>query len=201
MKLNKLALTLALGLGVGISGVALAEDPVVPVEPAKTVESSQGEIRFTGFINDVPCSIDANNLKQLVEFGEIALHELTSNQYRSDSKDFDIVLKNCSTETYKNAKITFTGPTISGFDGFTGDLLGLGGKVKNAGIVITNGADKIVEFGKAFPGTGDGYALNNGDGKETTLHFAAYVKGNEAADAKATTGSFNTVANFKIIYQ
>lgn len=198
MKLNKLALTLALGLGVGFSGVALADDPVVP---PKTVESSQGEIRFTGFINDVPCSIDANNLKQLVEFGEIALHELTSNQYRSDSKDFDIVLKNCSTETYKNAKITFTGPTISGFQGFTGELLGLGGKVKNAGIVITNGADKVVEFGKAFPGTGDGYALNSGDGKETTLHFAAYVKGNEDAAAKATTGSFNTVANFKIIYQ
>ncbi|WP_438872316.1 hypothetical protein [Providencia hangzhouensis] len=48
--------------------------------------------------------MDANNLKQLVELGEIALHELTSNQYRSDSKDFDIVLKNCSTETYKTQK-------------------------------------------------------------------------------------------------
>ncbi|HBO21386.1 MAG TPA: type 1 fimbrial protein [Providencia sp.] len=197
MKLNKLALTLALGFGVGVSGVALAEDPVVPA----TVESSQGEVRFIGFINDVPCSIDADNLKQVVDFGEIALHELTSNQFRSDSKNFDIVLKNCSTETYKNAKITFTGSTISGFTGFTGDLLGLGGKVKNAGIVITNGSDKVVEFGKEFPGTGTGYALNNGDGSETTLHFAAYVKGNEAADAKATTGRFDTVANFKIIYQ
>ncbi|MEX6224870.1 hypothetical protein AB6F55_08525 [Providencia hangzhouensis] len=50
MKLNKLALTLAIGFGIGFSGAALAEDPVVP---AKTVESSQGEIRFTGFINDV----------------------------------------------------------------------------------------------------------------------------------------------------
>ncbi|MTC59820.1 fimbrial protein [Providencia rustigianii] len=192
MKLNKLALTLGLGLGVGVSGAALAADPV---------ESSQGEIRFTGFINDVPCSIDADNLKQLVEFGEIALHELTSNQFRSDSKAFDIVLKNCSTETYKNAKITFTGSTVNGFTGFTGDLLGLGGKVKNAGIVITNGADKIVEFGKAFPGTGDGYALNNGDGSQTTLHFAAYVKGNEDPTQKATTGRFDTVANFKIVYQ
>lgn len=192
MKLNKLALTLALGLGVGVSGAALASDPV---------ESSQGEIRFTGFINDVPCSIDADNLKQLVEFGEIALHELTSNQFRSDSKTFDIVLKNCSTETYKNAKITFTGSTVNGFQGFTGDLLGLGGKVQNAGIVITNGADKVVEFGKAFPGTGDGYALNNGDGSETTLHFAAYVKGNEDPTKKATTGRFDTVANFKIVYQ
>nr|WP_282490625.1 hypothetical protein [Providencia alcalifaciens] len=48
MNLNKLALTLALGLGVGVSGAALAADPV---------ENSQGEIRFTGFINDVPCSI------------------------------------------------------------------------------------------------------------------------------------------------
>lgn len=194
MKLNKLALTLALGLGVGVSGAALAADPV---------ESSQGEIRFTGFINDVPCSIDADNLKQLVEFGEIALHELTSNQFRSDSKAFDIVLKNCSTETYKNAKITFTGSTVNGFQGFTGDLLGLGGKVKNAGIVIStrDGADTPIEFGKAFPGTGDGYALSNGDGSETTLHFAAYVKGNEDPTKKATTGRFDTVANFKIVYQ
>ena len=198
MKLNKLALTLAIGLGMGISATALAaEDPVTPA----TVESSQGEIRFIGFINDVPCSIDADNLKQVVDFGEIGLHELTSNQFRSDSKNFDVVLKNCSTETYKNAKITFTGSTVSGFDGFTGDLLGLGGKIKNAGIVITNGADKVVEFGKAFPGTGEGYALNNGDGTETTLHFSAYVKGNENPAEKATTGRFDTVANFKIVYQ
>ncbi|ELX8379874.1 fimbrial protein [Providencia vermicola] len=193
MKFNKLAVSLALGLTMGVSMTAMADDPA-------PVESSQGKIQFTGFINDVPCSIDDDNLNQTVRFGEIALHELTSGKFRSDSRPFDIVLKNCSTETYKNAKITFTGGTISGFTGFTGELLGLG-KVQNAGIVITDGGSKIVEFGKPFPGTGNGYDLNNGDGSETTLHFEAYVKGNEDPNNKATTGRFDTVANFKIIYQ
>lgn len=197
MKFNKLAVSLALGLSMGVSMVAVAEEPAAPA----TAESSQGTINFNGFINDVPCSIDDNNLNQTVRFGEIALHELTSGKFRSDSRPFDIVLKNCSTETYKNAKITFTGSTVSGFTGFAGDLLGLGGKVQNAGIIITDGASKVVEFGKAFPGTGDGYALNNGDGLEMTLHFEAYVKGNEDPAKKATTGRFDTVANFKIIYQ
>lgn len=198
MKFNKVVLGMVFGMG--FSTFAMAEDPDVPVTPT-SVESAQGEIRFIGFINDVPCSIDSKNQKQLIDFGEIALNELTSNLFRSDSEKFNIVLKNCSTETYKNAKVTFTGSTVSGFQGFTGELLGLGGKVKNAGIVITDAAGTSVEFGKAFPGTGSGYELNNGNGSETTLSFAAYVKGNEDPAQKATTGRFDSVANFKIIYQ
>lgn len=203
MKFNKLALSLALGLSMGVtmSPAFAADDGTTPTAPAKTAESSQGTIHFLGYINDVPCSIDDNNLNQTVDFGEIALNELTSGKYRSDEEKFDIVLKNCSIETYKNAKISFTGSTVSGFTGFTGELLGLGGKVENAGIVITDGANTPIVFGKAFPSVGDGYVLNGGDGSRTTMHFGAYVKGNEADGKKATTGRFDTVANFKVIYQ
>lgn len=201
MKFNKLALSLALGLSMGVTLSPAFADDDTPTAPAKTAESSQGTIHFLGYINDVPCSIDDNNLNQTIDFGEIALNELTSGKYRSDEEKFDIVLKNCSTETYKNAKISFTGSTVSGFTGFTGELLGLGGKVQNAGIVITDGANTPIVFGQPFPSTGDGYALNSGDGSKTTMHFGAYVKGNEATDAKATTGRFDTVANFKVIYQ
>ncbi|MGG4693181.1 fimbrial protein [Proteus mirabilis] len=200
MKFNKLALGVALSMIV--VAPTFAEDPVEPTNPTNPTtqaESSQGTIRFTGFINDVPCSIDNDNLNQTVKFGEIALHELTTNNFRSDSENFDIVLKNCSTETYKTAKVAFTGSTVSGFEGYTGELLGLGSKVENAGIVITDRGNNPITFGKAFPT--DGKALNNGDGAKTTLQFSAYVKGNEADSKKATTGSFDTVANFKVVYQ
>lgn len=197
MKFNKLALGVALSMIV--VAPTFAEDPVEPTNPTAQAESSQGTIRFTGFINDVPCSIDNDNLNQTVKFGEIALHELTTNNFRSDSENFDIVLKNCSTETYKTAKVAFTGSTVSGFEGYTGELLGLGSKVENAGIVITDRANNPITFGQGFPT--EGKSLNNGDGTTTTLQFSAYVKGNEAKDKKATTGSFDTVANFKVIYQ
>lgn len=189
MKFNKLALGVALSFAV-ISAPSFAADPV---------ESGEGKVRFTGFINDVPCSIDDKSLDQTVAFGEIALQELTTNKFRSDSENFDIVLKNCSTETYKTAKVSFTGATVSGFEGFTGDLLGLGGKVQNAGIVITDRANKPVTLGEGFPTAGQ--TLNGGDGVKTTLQFAAYVKGDEADDKKATTGAFDTVANFTVIYE
>jgi len=197
MKFNKLALGVALSMIV--VAPTFAEDPVEPTNPTAQAESSQGTIHFTGFINDVPCSIDNDNLNQTVKFGEIALHELTTNKFRSDSENFDIVLKNCSTETYKTAKVAFTGSTVSGFDGYTGELLGLGSKVENAGIVITDRANNPITFGQGFPT--EGKTLNNGDGAKTTLQFSAYVKGNEAQDKKATTGSFDTVANFKVVYQ
>lgn len=197
MKFNKLALGVALSMIV--VAPTFAEDPVEPTNPTTQAESSQGTIRFTGFINDVPCSIDNDNLNQTVKFGEIALHELTTNNFRSDSENFDIVLKNCSTETYKTAKVAFTGSTVSGFEGYTGELLGLGSKVENAGIVITDRANNPITFGQGFPT--EGKSLNNSDGTTTTLQFSAYVKGNEAKDKKATTGSFDTVANFKVIYQ
>lgn len=178
-----------------LSGVALADEPV------PEAGTTYGTVTFQGAINDVPCSIDENNKNQVVRFGDIALHELTSNKFRSDSENFDIILKNCSTETYKTAKITFSGATVSGFTGFTGDLLGLGGRVENAGIVITDRAGSNIEFGTAFPAAGKEYQLNNGEGTETKLAFSAYVKGNENSAKKATTGNFDTVANFKINYQ
>lgn len=182
-----------------LSGIALAEDEGAvdrPLAPGATY----GTIKFQGSINDVPCSIDEANKNQVVKFGDIALHELTSNKFRSDSENFDIVLKNCSTETYKNAQITFSGATVSGIKGFTGDLLGLGGKVENAGIAITDRAGTKIVFGQSFPAKGSEYTLNNGDGIETKLSFSAYVKGSEDTAKKATTGNFDTVANFKINY-
>ena len=71
MKFTKLALGVALSLVV--AAPSFAADPA---------ESREGKVRFTGFINDVPCSIDDKSLDQTVKFGEIALHELTSNKFR-----------------------------------------------------------------------------------------------------------------------
>lgn len=103
MKFNKLALGVALSMIV--VAPTFAEDPVEPTNPPTQAESSQGTIRFTGFINDVPCSIDNDNLNQTVKFGEIALHELTTNNFRSDSENFDIVLKTALQKPIKQQKL------------------------------------------------------------------------------------------------
>ena len=193
MKLKALVLGMAI---VAVSGTAVAEDPVTP---AKAAGTTNGTVTFQGSVSDVPCSIDDKNQHQTVKFGDIALHELTSKKFRSDSEKFNIVLKNCSTDTYKNAQITFTGSTVSGIAGFTGELLGLGGSIQNAGIAITDDGGNPVTFGTAFPAKGKEFILSND--ANTTLRFAAYVKGSESEDKKATTGNFDTVTNFKISYQ
>ncbi len=184
MKLKALVLSMAM---VAVSGTAAAAG------------TTNGTVTFQGSVSDVPCSIDDKNQHQTVKFGDIALHELTSKKFRSDSEKFDIVLKNCSTDTYKTAQITFTGSTVSGINGFANELLGLGGSIQNAGIAITDAGGNPIIFGTAFPAKDKEFKLSHDS--NTVLRFAAYVKGSEDKDAPATTGNFDTVANFKISYQ
>lgn len=196
MKLQKVLLSVVLG-SLFAAGTAMAEDPVQPPE----VKSSLGTVHFKGFINNVPCSIDSKFLDQTVDFGEISRNELTTGTYRTDSKTFNIELKNCDTTTYKTAQIQFTAPTIELKDGTaTSKYVGLG-SIQNAGIALTDSGGKAIELGSRFPA--EKYTLNGGRDQITPLNFAAYVKGNQSAVAgeQATTGHFDTPVNFQIFYQ
>ena len=131
-------------------------------------------MHFKGFINNVPCSIDSKFLDQTVDFGEISRNELTTGTYRTDSKTFNIELKNCDTTTYKTAQIQFTAPTVELKDGTaTSKYVGLG-SIQNAGIALTDSGGKAIELGSRFPA--EKYTLNGGRDQITPLNFAAYVK-------------------------
>lgn len=194
MKFQKILLSVVLG-SLFTVGFAQAEDAV------PEVKSSIGTVHFKGYINNVPCSIDSKFLDQIVDFGEISRNELTSGTYRTDSKNFNIELKNCDTTTYKTAQIQFAAPTIELTDGTVASkYVGLG-PIQNAGIALTDSGGNAIELGSRFPA--EKYALNGGKDQITPLNFAAYVKGNQSAVAgeQATTGRFDTPVNFQIFYQ
>lgn len=95
MKLKKLHLVLGLGLSI-IAGSALAAD------------QGHGTVEFYGSIIDAPCSIDPDSGAQRIPLGQVSSSALKDGG-RSASKMFKIKLLQCSTETYKTVKTTFTG--------------------------------------------------------------------------------------------
>ncbi|OAT24992.1 fimbrial protein [Proteus myxofaciens] len=175
MKLNKLGLVLGLGLTV-VAGSTFAAD------------QGRGTIEFYGSIIDAPCSIDPNSDNQRIPLGQVSTTALKDGG-RSNSNAFKIKLLQCSTETYKTVKTTFTGaeaPEIK--EG----ALGIEGIAKNAAVVITNAGGTPIKLGEASaPQT-----LVDGN---NDLNFAAYLQG--SATEAAVPGDFTAIATFALSYQ
>jgi len=151
-----------------------------------------GKITFVGSIIDAPCSIAAGSDTQTIELGEIskAVLETQEGKGQSKPKNFNVTLENCSfgEDGAKNkVSVTFSGPKSSS------QLLGITGSAKGASVAITDGSGKLIELDKAT----DGQVLQ--EGTSNTLSFAAYVKGDGAADG-ITEGDFQAVADFTLAY-
>ncbi len=171
MRINKILLAVAMGMG--LASLAHAQD------------QGHGKVHFHGFIIDAPCSIDNDTSKeQTVDLGEISNVALADGG-KSQVKNFDILLKDCSLATAKTVTTTFTGQ--EGKDG----KLGITGSASGAGIVLTDGAGNKIELAKPTKAQ----TLQNGD---NTLSFAAYVQGDGAS---VTPGEFTSVADFTLAYQ
>ncbi len=170
MRINKILLAVAMGMG--LASLAHAQD------------QGHGKVYFHGSIIDAPCSIDDASQKQTVELGEISNVALADGG-KSQVKNFDILLKDCSLATAKTVTTTFTGQ--EGKDG----KLGISGSASGAGIVLTDGAGNKIDLAKPTKAQ----TLQNGD---NTLSFAAYVQGDGAS---VTPGEFTSVADFTLAYQ
>lgn len=170
MKINKVLLAVAMGMS--LVSVAHAQD------------QGHGKVKFHGSIIDAPCSIDNASQEQTVELGEISNVALGGGG-KSQAKNFEILLKDCSLSTAKTVTTTFTGQ--AGKDG----KLGISGDASGAGIVLTDAAGKKIELAKPTKAQ----TLQNGD---NTLNFAAYVQGDGAS---VTPGEFTSVADFTLAYQ
>ncbi|WP_163830942.1 fimbrial protein [Proteus mirabilis] len=175
MKLKKLHLVLGLGLSI-IAGSALAAD------------QGHGTVEFYGSIIDAPCSIDPDSGAQRIPLGQVSSSALKDGG-SSASKMFKIKLLQCSTETYKTVKTTFTGAEAP--DVLEG-ALGIEGIAKNAAVVITNAGGEQIKLGQASAAQ----TLNDGN---NDLNFAAYLQG--SSSKAAIPGDFTAIATFALSYQ
>ncbi|WP_348749708.1 fimbrial protein [Pseudomonas rhodesiae] len=154
---------------------------------ASSPTGNPGVIRFTGEIVSGACGIDANSLDQTVPLGQVPSNRFKKIADRSEPKSFDIVLTDCDTTTYKNARFTFTGTT----DPTVPALFATTGLAQNVGIRLQSSAGELLENGKEQVAP---TLLQNGN---NTVSFAAMY---EATAASVTTGEADSVANFTVAY-
>lgn len=184
MKLNKLTTAVFLSLGLASFG---ANAQVV---------SNNGSVTFTGSIIDAPCSISADTVHQDVELGAIS-QSMLEGEGQSTPTPFTIKLENCAFEADAGAgggsarlnngvSITFTGRP----NDTNTSLLALDGDAAGAGVVLTDGLQKVISLGNATPLGELTQGTNN-------IKFYAYLKG---ADKTVTTGEFTSTASFTLDY-
>lgn len=195
MKMNKIALSLLLSLGIA----------------ASTVNAEDGQVNFSGSIIDAACSIAPGSQDQDVALGAIAA-SLLEKGGKSDARDFQITLENCSLISESgsgDADGDSDGGDDSGepgraaaakavtvtFDGLKdGDMLALNpnSDAKGAGIVITDASYNPISLGKPS----SVYALTNG---KNILDFKAYLQGD--GESPVETGEFDAVVKFTLNYE
>lgn len=182
---------------------ALFGTSIFALVAAVGAQAADGQVEFSGSINDNACTIVSANVKKAVDMGQVRLIDFANTVgATAGAVPFSISLENCSTATLKNASITFRGqqsatdPTILGM---TGD-----NQVAGVGIQINDAR------------TGNKLALNTASNdyalrpQSNTFDFtASYVRlavDTEGKDGAAGirgigTGQVNALASFDVTYK
>ncbi|WP_279204681.1 fimbrial protein [Obesumbacterium proteus] len=186
MSTNKTALLIALSLASAASASAMASD---------------GKINFTGKITDTPCTVSIPSQNRDVDLGSVPSSQLATAGSKSQSKQFQIDLLNCSS-TVKSATITFGGsvatPTGTGvadptlFAVNSPDGTASGTTASNVGIEISDSAGAAISPNKAS----SSMTLASKAASQS-LYFNARYK----SLGTATTGDANATTDFTIAYQ
>lgn len=175
MKLNLITLLFT-------AGFAMNSFAAVP-------DQGHGQIKFTGSIIDAPCSITPDSSNQNVYLGQVSALSLKDGG-KSTPVPFSISLEKCDTVTKKSVAATFTGAE-------KGDLLGITGSAKGAGIVLTDGSGSVIKLGT----TTSAQAIMDGS---NSLSFSAYLQGSMGEDGKTAAtvvpGEFTSTANYALSY-
>lgn len=149
------------------------------------VAASGGQITFEGLVLETPCSIDAGDLDQKVDFGIISKSQVNLGG-QTPAKVFSIKLMDCEFATAGTATTTFNGQ--AGHD----DTFGVSGQAKNVGVVLVSNGKRIA------PGSNIQQPVQAGN---NTLNFQAFVEGDPDTTKAVEVGDFTSVANFTIAYQ
>jgi len=172
---------------------------------AATAQAADGQVEFTGTINDNACTINSESVKKSVDMGQVRIADFANTVGAvadSSATPFSISLENCSGSTLKNASIKFSGQQA----GTDATVLGMTGEnqVTGVGIQINDAR------------TGNKLALNTASNdyvlrpQSNTFDFtASYVR--LVADTEASgdtpgvrgigTGKVNALASFDVTYK
>lgn len=184
---------------------ALCGSSLLIVMAAATAQAADGQVEFTGTINDNACTINSESVKKAVDMGQVRIADFPNTVgavATAGATPFSISLENCSGSTLKNASIKFSGQQ-SGTDatvlGMTGD-----NQVPGVGIQIND-----ARTGNKLPlnTASNDYVLRP---QSNTFDFtASYVR--LVADTAASgetpgvrgigTGKVNALASFDVTYK
>ena len=150
---------------------------------------TKGEIRFTGEINESPCTLTSDTQFQTLPMDSISSSVL-KNGGKSNLKKFVLKLTGCDNSALRTVTATFTGAK-SDVDG----LLKLGG-VEGASLAIADDGGTLIKLGQASPVFDLASGSNN-------LRFSAYLQGDVVGGqaAEIVGGSFDATAGFTLAYQ
>lgn len=184
---------------------ALCGSSLLIVMAAANTQAADGQVEFTGTINDNACTINSESVKKAVDMGQVRIADFPNTVgavATAGATPFSISLENCSGSTLKNASIKFSGQQ-SGTDatvlGMTGD-----NQVSGVGIQIND-----ARTGNKLPlnTASNDYVLRP---QSNTFDFtASYVR--LVADTEASgdtpgvrgigTGKVNALASFDVTYK
>ena len=184
---------------------ALCGSSLLIVMAAATAQAADGQVEFTGTINDNACTINSESVNKAVDMGQVRIADFPNTVgavATAGATPFSISLENCSGSTLKNASIKFSGQQ-SGTDatvlGMTGD-----NQVSGVGIQIND-----ARTGNKLPlnTASNDYVLRP---QSNTFDFtASYVR--LVADTEASgdtpgvrgigTGKVNALASFDVTYK
>ena len=172
---------------------------------AATAQAADGQVEFTGTINDNACTLNSESVKKAVDMGQVRIADFPNTVgavATAGATPFSISLENCSGSTLKNASIKFSGQQ-SGTDA---TVLGMTGEnqVSGVGIQIND-----ARTGNKLPlnTASNDYVLRP---QSNTFDFtASYVR--LVADTEASedtpgvrgigTGKVNALASFDVTYK
>jgi major type 1 subunit fimbrin (pilin) len=170
---------------------------------ATTSHAADGQVEFTGTINDNACTINSESVKKSVDMGQVRIADFANTVgATAGSTPFSISLENCSGSTLKNASVKFSGQQA----GTDATVLGMIGDNQVAGVGIQI-ADARTGNKLDLNAASNDYVLRP---QSNTFDFtASYVR--LVADTAASgdtpgvrgigTGKVNALASFDVTYK
>lgn len=182
MKLNKVAMAVALTAALG-SMSAFAADDVAP---------TQGVIEIQGELVNSACGLAPSSSPVTVNFGQVPVSQLKDGGQVSETKNIE--LQHCDTTVASTAVVSYTPTSVNQHDATLAAFTS--GKASGAGIALKDSSSQDVEWGKdTTPVT-----LVDGTNKIPFVAILRAEKG-DTATTPVTAGAFESTINFTIAYQ
>lgn len=182
---------------------ALCGSTLLIAMAAATTQAADGQVEFTGTVNDNACTINSESVKKSVDMGQVRIADFANTVGATAGETpFSISLENCSGSTLKNASIKFSGQQAA-TDATVQGMVGAN-QVKGIGIQIADArtGDKL-----PLNTASTDYVLrpqsNTFDFKASYVRLVADTPGADGApDTRGIgTGTVNALATFDVTYK